>query len=65
MSGHRIAVRPRALPPRHITLRQLSTEQQRWQAYEAAKHLWECQHPGASADEHEQAMRALAERHGV
>jgi hypothetical protein len=65
MSGAHLFVRPRALAPGQVSLRQLSTDQKRWQDYEAAKHLWECQHPSASADEHEQAMRALAERHGV
>lgn len=51
--------------PRHIGANSLTTERQRWQAYEAAKHLWECQHPEASGDEHEQAMRAIAQRVGV
>lgn len=43
----------------------LTAEQQRWQAYEAAKHLWECQNPGAPCDEHEAAMRAISQRVGV
>ena len=55
----------RPAKPRHIGASSLTNERQRWQAYEAAKHLWECKHPGASAEEHEQAMRAIAERHGV
>lgn len=48
-----------------LTLQRLTTEQQRWQAYEAAKHLWEQQHPSASTQEHEDAMRELAQRVGV
>lgn len=50
---------------RHIGSRHLTTDQQRWQAYEAAKRLWESHNPGASCDEHEQAMRAIAQRVGV
>lgn len=55
---------PHRQAPR-IGARSLTTEQQRWQAYEAAKHLWECQHPEATSDEHEAAMRAIAQRVGV
>lgn len=51
--------------PRRIGLDSLTTERQRWQAYEAAKRLWESRNPGASCDEHEQAMRAIAQRVGV
>ncbi len=41
------------------------TEQQRWQQYEAARHLWEQQHPEATPQEHEDAMRAIARRFGL
>ncbi len=48
-----------------LSLQRVTSEQQRWQAYEAAKHLWEQQHPAASSQEHEDAMRELARRVGV
>lgn len=48
-----------------LSLQRVTSEQQRWQAYEAAKHLWEQQHPAASSQEHEDAMRELARRCGV
>ena len=48
-----------------LSLQRVTSEQQRWQAYEAAKHLWEQQHPAATAQEHEDAMRELARRYGV
>ena len=48
-----------------LSLQRVTSEQQRWQAYEAAKHLWEQQNPAASAQEHEDAMRELARRVGV
>ena len=65
MRAVRVDPAPVLTKPRHLSLSQMSTEQQRWQAYEAAKHLWECQNPAASCEEHEQAMRAIATRFGV
>lgn len=56
--------RPRALRA-SLSVSRITTEQQRWQAYEAAKHLWEQQHPAASSQEHQDAMRELARRVGV
>lgn len=55
----------RPAAPRHISGRHLQNDQQRWQAYEAAKHLWEAQNPGATSAEYEAAMQQLARKAGV
>lgn len=55
----------RPATPRRIGLSSITNERQRWQAYEAAKRLWEDLHPGASSVEHETAMQQLARRFGV
>lgn len=36
-----------------------------WQAYEAAKREWIAEHPGATPEQYDAAMRAIAERLGV
>ena len=36
-----------------------------WQAYEAAKRAWIDANPGATPEQYAEAMRAIAERHGV
>ena len=36
-----------------------------WQAYEAAKRAWIEAHPGATPEQYEAAMRAIARRYGV
>ena len=36
-----------------------------WQAYEAAKRAWIAANPGATAEQYETAMRAIARRYGV
>lgn len=36
-----------------------------WQAHEAAKRAWIAAHPGATAEQYEAAMKAIAERLGV
>ena len=36
-----------------------------WQAYEAAKRAWIDVNPGATPEQYAEAMRAIAERHGV
>ena len=36
-----------------------------WQAYEAAKRAWIDANPGATAEQYEAAMRAIARRYGV
>ena len=36
-----------------------------WQAYEAAKRAWIEEHPGATPEQYEAAMRAIAKRYGV
>jgi len=33
--------------------------------YEAAKRSWTCANPGATAEQYEAAMRAIARRYGV
>ena len=37
----------------------------RWQAYEAAKRAWVDANPGATSEQYEAAMRAIAELYGV
>ncbi len=36
-----------------------------WQAYESAKRAWIDANPGATAEQYEAAMRAIARRYGV
>ncbi len=36
-----------------------------WPAYEAAKRAWIEAHPGATPEQYEAAMKAIAERFGV
>ena len=36
-----------------------------WHSYEAAKRAWANANPGATADQYEAAMRAIADRLGV
>lgn len=36
-----------------------------WQAYEAAKRAWIAAHPGATPEQYDAAMRAIAERLGI
>lgn len=36
-----------------------------WQAYEAAKRAWIAKHPGATPEQYDAAMRAIAQRFGV
>ena len=49
----------------HIGSRHLTTDQQRWQAYEAAKALWLARNPAASAQQIETAFAAIAKRLGL
>jgi hypothetical protein len=51
--------------PRHVSVGQLTTGQQRWQAYEAAKCSWEAANPGASSEQYETAMQEIARRYGL
>ena len=37
----------------------------RWKAYEAAKRAWIAANPGATPEQYEAAMRAIAARFGV
>jgi hypothetical protein len=39
--------------------------QQPWQAYEAAKRNWQAANPGATVEQYEAAMRAIAGRFGL
>lgn len=54
-----------AVPLRRIGDRALMTEQQRAQAYEAAKRRWAAQNPGATAEQYEAAVQGIARRLGV
>jgi hypothetical protein len=54
-----------ATPLRRIGDRALMTDQQRAQAYEAAKASWQARHPEASADQYEAAIQDIARRLGV
>ena len=36
-----------------------------WQAYEAAKRAWIAEHPGATPEQYEAAMKAIAEQLGI
>jgi hypothetical protein len=36
-----------------------------WQAYESAKREWIAAHPGATPEQYEAAMKAIAERLGI
>lgn len=40
-------------------------EAERWRVYESEKRAWIAQHPEASSEDYEQAMRRIAERCGV
>ena len=51
--------------PRRIGLDSLTTERQRWHAYEAAKALWLARNPAASAQQIETAFAAIAKRLGL
>ena len=54
-----------ATPLRRIGDRNLMNDQQRAQAYEAAKCVWAAQNPAASADQYEAAIQAIARRLGL
>ena len=43
----------------------LKEETERWQMYEAAKRAWIAEHPGATPEQYEAAMKAIAERLGI
>ena len=47
------------------TMRDKRQDQMPWQAYERAKREWLDQHPSASTEEIEEAMRKIAEEMGI
>jgi hypothetical protein len=52
-------------PLRRIEDLQLMNDQQRAQAYEAAKRRWAAQNPAATAEQYEAAVQGIARRLGV
>lgn len=54
-----------SVPLRRVDDLPLMNDQQRAQAYEAAKRRWAAQNPAASAEQYEAAMQDIARRLGV